>query len=59
MKQKDISILGFVYINAIHPEEDNDVVLHEMAFDEENIKKLVESPVYKSASYYNALRYTH
>lgn len=59
MKQKNISILNFVYTNELYPEEHDDIVLHEMAFDEKNIKKLVESPAYKSVSYYNALQYKH
>ena len=59
MKQKNTPVLSFIYINEPHPETDNDTMMREMAFDEENIKKLVESSTYKSALYCDALKYIH
>ena len=59
MKQKNISVLGLIYVNELFLEKDDHVVLEEMAFDEKNIKKLIESTAYRSAQYYNALKYIH
>lgn len=59
MKQKNISMLTVVYINELYAKESDDIILHEMAFDEENLKKLMESPAYKSALCYDALKYVH
>jgi hypothetical protein len=53
------SRLSVVYIGEPCSEENDDTISREMAFDQENLKKLVESPVYKSAAYYNALKYIH
>lgn len=59
MKQKNICVLGVAYINEPFLEEKDNVAIHEMAFDEINIKKLAESPGYKSVLYYDALKYVH
>ena len=59
MKQKNISMMGFVCINELYQEEPHDAGRYEMAFDEENIKKLINSQSYQSALYHDALKNIH